>query len=268
MNLPDVTALELEQENGWLTIWFNQPDRRNALSEALIADLLSVLDAVRPDRTVRGITMRGRGGVFCAGGDLKAFRDTLQSVDDPETVAANSRRGARIFDTVNSMPQVVVAVIEGAAMAGGFGLACCADVAIVQADARFAFTETVIGLTPAQISPFVIQKLGYATGRRLMLTAARFDGRESAKLGFADFVAENRDDLEAVERQIRKQVLRCAPGAVAGIKALVLDLPHQDRKAQIQAAAENFTGRMLSDEGREGVAAFLEKRKPNWSVES
>ena len=165
------------------------------------------------------------------------------------------------------MPQVVVTVIEGAAMAGGLGLACCADVAIVQADAKFAFTETAIGLTPAQISPFVIQKLGYATGRRLMLTAARFDGRESAKLGFADFVAENREDLEAAERQIRKQVLRCAPGAVADIKALVLDLPHQDREAQIQAAAENFTGRMLSDEGREGVASFLEKRKPNWSVE-
>ena len=98
MNLPNVTALELEHENGWLTIWFNQPDRRNALSEALIADLLSVLEAVRPDRTVRGITLRGRGGVFCAGGDLKAFRDTLQSLDDTEAVIANSRRGARIFD--------------------------------------------------------------------------------------------------------------------------------------------------------------------------
>lgn len=268
MTLPDVTALELEQENGWLTIWFKQPERRNALSEALVTDLLSVLDAVRPDRGVRGITLRGRGGVFCAGGDLKAFRDTLQSLDDPEAVKANSRRGARIFDTVNSMPQVVIAMIEGAAMAGGFGLACCADVAIVHADAKFAFTETAIGLTPAQISPFVIQKLGYATGRRLMLTAARFDGRESARLGFADMLAETTEDLKTAERQIRKQVLRCAPGAVADIKALVLDLPKLDRESQIQAAAENFTGRMLSDEGREGVASFLEKRRPNWSVES
>lgn len=267
MTLPDVTALELEQENGWLTIWFNQPDSRNALTDALVTDLLAVLDAVRPDRSVRGITLRGRGGVFCAGGDLKSFRDTLQSLDDPEAVIANSRRGARIFDTVNSMPQVVVAVVEGAAMAGGFGLACCADVAIVHADTKFAFTETAIGLTPAQISPFVIQKLGYATGRRLMLTAARFDGRESARLGFADVLADSAVELEAAEHQIRRQVLRCAPGAVADIKALVLDLPRLDRESQIQAAAENFAGRMLSDEGREGVASFLEKRRPNWSVE-
>jgi len=267
MSLPDVTALELELSDGWLTIWFNQPDSRNALSEALVTDLLAVLDAVRDDRRVRGITLRGRGGMFCAGGDLKGFRNTLQSLGDPDRVIAQSRRGARIFDTVNSMPQVVVAVIEGAAMAGGFGLACCADVAIVAADAKFAFTETAIGLTPAQISPFVIQKLGYATGRRLMLTAARFDGRESGRLGFADIVAETAEELEAAERQIRKQVLRCAPGAVADIKALILALPGLDRDGQIQAAAENFTGRMLSDEGCEGVASFVEKRKPNWVVE-
>lgn len=265
MGLPDVTALELEQENGWLTIWFNQPDSRNALTDALVTDLLAVLDAVRDDRAVRGITLRGRGAVFCAGGDLKSFRNTLQHLDDPDRVIANSKRGARIFDTVNSMPQVVVAIVEGAAMAGGFGLACCADVTIVHADAKFAITETAIGLTPAQISPFVLQKLGYATGRRLMLTAARFDGRTSAQLGFADVLAENAEELEAAEAQIRAQVLRCAPGAVADIKALILALPRLDREAQIQAAAENFTGRMLSDEGREGVASFVEKRKPNWA---
>ncbi len=266
MTLPAVKALELDLADGWLTIWFNQPTTRNALSEALTNDLLAVLDVVRDDSAVRGITLRGRGGVFCAGGDLKAFRNTLQDLGDPEKVIASSRRGARIFDTVNSMPQVVVAVIEGAAMAGGFGLACCADVAIVHADTKFAFTETAIGLTPAQISPFVIQKLGYATGRRLMLTAARFDGREAARLGFADFLAEDVDELDGLERQIRKQVLTCAPGAVADIKALILALPNLDRDRQIQTAAENFTARMLSDEGREGVASFIEKRKPIWAV--
>src|SRR6185295_13888766 len=125
------------------------------------------------------------------------------------------------FDAVNTMPQVVIAVVEGAAMAGGFGLACCADVVICDAAAKFAMTETAIGLSPAQISPFVIQKLGYATARRLMLTAARFDGREAQPLGFADFVADGAPTLEAIEQQIRKQVLRCAPGAVAGTKELI-----------------------------------------------
>lgn len=264
MTLPHVTALDLDLSGGWLTIWFNQPDSRNAMTQALTEDLLAVLDAVRDNRDVRGITLRGRGGVFCSGGDLKSFRNTLQSLDDPDAVMVASKRGARIFDTVNTMPQVVIAVVEGAAMAGGFGLACCADVAIVHADAKFAFTETAIGLTPAQIAPFVIQKLGRATARRLMLTAARFDGRMAAELGFADIVAETTDDLEAAEVNIRRQTLRSAPGAVADIKSLIHDLPNLDRAAQIQAAAENFTARMLSDEGREGIASFLEKRKPNW----
>ena len=264
MTLPEVTALDLDQADEWLTIWFNEPDSRNALTQQLTDDLLAVLDAVRDSHEVRGITLRGRHGIFCSGGDLKSFRSNLQNQSDPDAVMAASKRGARIFDTVNTMPQVVIAVVEGAAMAGGFGLACCADVAIVHADAKFAFTETAIGLTPAQIAPFVIQKLGLATARRLMLTAARFDGRTATELGFADILAETPEDIETAELTIRRQVLRSAPGAVADIKSLIRDLPDLERAAQIEAAAKNFTGRMLSDEGREGVASFLEKRKPNW----
>lgn len=262
--LPDTTAIELELKNSWLTVWFNQPDSRNALSAELVSDLIASLEAVKDDRSVRGITLRGRGGVFCAGGDLKSFKAGQQGGQSTDDVIASSKNGAYMFDLVNHMPQVVVVIIEGAAMAGGFGLACCADVVICDANARFAMTETAIGLTPAQISPFVIQKLGYATARRLMLTAARFDGRESADLGFADFIGETVDALEAHELQIRKQVLRCAPGAVADIKALILALPRLSREQAVQAAAENFAGRMASDEGKEGVASFVEKRKPNW----
>ncbi|MDP3737732.1 MAG: enoyl-CoA hydratase-related protein [Hyphomonadaceae bacterium] len=267
--LPPVTALELELKSGWLTIWFNQPDNRNALSAELTGDLLNVLAAVRDDRKVRGITLRGRGGVFCAGADLKAFRSGHQggASGSREAVMEQSKRGAGMFDAVDTMPQVVIAIIEGAAMAGGFGLACCADVVICEAGAKFAMTETAIGLSPAQISPFVIQKLGFAIARRLMLTAARFDAREAQALGFADFVAEGMEAVEAIEMQIRKQVLKCAPGAVADTKALILALPRLDRTQTVQAAAENFAGRMLSDEGREGVASFVEKRKPKWAVD-
>jgi isohexenylglutaconyl-CoA hydratase len=268
-NLPDTTAAELELKSGWLTIWFNQPESRNALSTELTGDLIRVLDAVRDDREVRGVTLRGRGGIFCAGADLKAFNSGHKSEGGPsrDAVIEQSKRGAGMFDKVNTMPQVVIAVVEGAAMAGGFGLACCADVVICEAGAKFAMTETAIGLSPAQISPFVIQKLGYATARRLMLTAARFDAREAQQLGFADFVAGGMPAAEAIELQIRKQVLRCAPGAVADTKALILALPRLDRERTVQTAAENFAGRMLSDEAREGVASFVEKRKPRWVMD-
>ncbi|MEP4446286.1 MAG: enoyl-CoA hydratase/isomerase family protein, partial [Marinomonas sp.] len=190
-DLPKTETLELELQQGWLTIWFNQPDNRNALSDALVAELGAVLKGIRDDRTVRGITLRGRGGVFCAGADLKNFKENFQKSGDRTAIITMSSGAAEIFDLVNTAPQVVIVLIEGAAMAGGFGLSCCADVVICDSGARFAMTETAIGVSPAQISPFVIQKLGYATGRRLMLTAARFDGTEAHKLGFADFIADD-----------------------------------------------------------------------------
>jgi len=266
-SLPPTTAIETELDRGWLTIWFNQPDNRNALSAELTGELRAILETVRDDRSVRGITLRGRGGVFCAGGDLKSFRAGQASGQELEDVVALSKEGATLFDLVNTMPQVVVARVEGAAIAGGLGLACCADTVICEAATRFAFSERMIGLTPAQISPFVIAKAGQATARRLMLTAAQFDGEEAGRLGLADLVGAGEAELDAHEHAIRRQVLKCAPGAVADIKALILALPGLGRAEAIEAAAENFAGRMVSAEGREGIGAFLEKRKPNWTVE-
>lgn len=264
--LPETKTLELDLKQGWLTIWFNQPDNRNALSDALVAELSSVLLSVRDDRTVRGITMRGRGGVFCAGADLKNFKENFQKSGNRDDIIKMSSGAAAIFDLVNTAPQVVIVLIEGAAMAGGFGLSCCADVVICESGARFAMTETAIGVTPAQISPFVIQKLGYATGRRLMLTAARFNGTQAHELGFADFIAGDVASLEAIEMQLRKQVLGAAPGAVAATKKLLGQIAGQPRDEVIRLAAENFADRMVSDEAKEGVASFFEKRKPNWVV--
>lgn len=267
VTLPHVSAVEPELKNGWLTIWFDQVDNRNALSEALVKDLVAVLLAVRETREVRGITLRGRGGIFCAGGDLKSFNSSQSGGISQEKVAEGSIAAAGIFDLVNAMPQVTIALIEGAAMAGGFGMACCCDVVLSTNEAKFAMTETAIGLTPAQISPFVIQRLGYATARRLMLTAARFDGEQSQALGFADFTSSDVAELEAYEMQVRKQVLRCAPGAVASIKGLILALPALSREEGIKAAATSFAAQFVSEEAREGVASFVEKRKPSWSVE-
>ncbi|MEW4468600.1 enoyl-CoA hydratase-related protein [Parasphingorhabdus sp. JC815] len=268
--LPETHTLELELKQGWLTIWLNQPDNRNALSDALVAELAAVLKAVRNDRTVRGITLRGRGGVFCAGADLKNFKENFQGANNGggarDATIKMSMEAAEIFDLVNNAPQVVIVLIEGAAMAGGFGLSCCADVVICESGARFAMTETAIGLTPAQISPFVIQKLGYAAARRLMLTAARFDGTQAHKLGFADFIADDVAGLEKIEMQLRKQVLGTAPGAVAATKELLSQIAGKPREEVIRLAAENFADRMVSDEAREGVASFFEKRKPSWFV--
>ena len=268
--LPPTTKVLTELERGWLTVWFNRPEARNALSAELSDELEAVLRAVRDDRRVRGITLRGKGGVFCAGGDIKGFKANYQGGGGGggqklEEVMASSSKGGELFGLINTMPQPVVMLVEGAAVAGGLGIVCAGDLVIVTADARFALTETTLGIPPAQIAPFVVQRLGLARARRLMLTAQRFDGTVAGDIGLADYVAADVAQAEAFEADIRKDVLRCAPGANAVTKEIVLAAPQLDRASMIDMAARGFANCMLSDEGREGVAAFIEKRKPSWT---
>ncbi len=265
-NLPKTENILLEQEAGWLTIWFNRPDNRNALSKELTTELKEVLNAVRDKKNIRGITLRGKGGVFCAGGDLKGFKNNYQGGSQTvEDIAAASRQGGQMFDLINELPQVVLILVEGAAIAGGLGMVCCADAVAVTKDARFAMTETAIGIPPAQIAPFVAQRLGLRIARRLMVTASRFDGEEAHRLGLADFVVDDAAGLDQIEADMKKQVRRCAPGANAVTKAIVLATRHLNREQQLDFAAKGFAECMLSDEGREGVASFIEKRKPIWA---
>lgn len=254
MTLPNTENLSAELEGGWLTISFNTPHNRNALSAGMSADLTSILLAVRDDRTVRGITLRGNGGVFCAGGDLKGFSG------DGADILAMSKGGGALFALVASMPQVVVALVEGAAVAGGLGLACCADVVVTTKTAKYALTETKLGIVAAQIAPYVAARTGVVVTKRLMLTGALFNGEEAARYGIADFV---NDDLAGQEAEIKKQVLQCAPGANALTKDLLTKLGADDF---MDVAAQTFLTALQSDEGREGLTAFMEKRKPKWAV--
>jgi|TARA_B100000959_G_scaffold261599_1_gene299289 isohexenylglutaconyl-CoA hydratase len=266
VSLPDTEQLLLVADNGWLTIWLNRPESRNALSEQMSAELRSTLEAVHDERSVRGITLRGRDGVFCAGGDLKAFRADFQAGSAGiEAVAAASRKAGELFDLVYNMPQIVVILVEGAAIAGGLGLACAGDVVVVTGDARFSLTETTLGIPPAQIAPFVVHRLGTAAARRIMLTAARFDGQEAGKMGLADYVVDDAEELQRVEQQIRTAVMRCAPGANAATKEILRVCGELDRQSLIDFASRSFAECLLSDEGREGISAFIEKRRPGWS---
>jgi isohexenylglutaconyl-CoA hydratase len=264
MELPSYGTLELEADGDWLTIWLNRPVARNALSNELSADLRDVFGRLKSAREVRGVTVRGRGGVFCAGGDLKGFREMIErgSVDD---IARLSREAAALLDLMNETPQVLVVLVEGAATAGGFGMVCTADVVGVTRDAVFSMTETSIGLPPAQIAPFVVQRLGLPTARRLMFTADRFDGAEAERLGLADVAVADAAELDAFEARIRGKVRRCAPGAIAETKAILLAAIHLDRPALIHMAGDAFARCLTSHEGREGVASFLEKRAPAWA---
>lgn len=263
--LPETTKIINELENGWLTIWFNSPENRNALSEELTADFIATLAAVKDDRSVRGITIRGKGGIFCAGGDLKSFSAGQSGGAAREYFRAMNRGAGDMFDLVMSMPQVVIAAVEGAAIAGGLGLMCCADVIVVTQDAKFSLTETMIGIAPAQIAPIIVARTGLPIARKLMLTGARFTGAETKELNLSDYAVENAEALDDVIADIRKGVMKCAPNAIGITKEILMATPHLDREAQKDFAAEKFADCIMSDEGREGIMSFVQKRKPSWA---
>ena len=268
-DLPTTEKLDLELTDGWLTIWFNSPANRNALSAELANELTATLRAIHDDRSVRGVTLRGRGGVFCAGGDLKAFEAAFagDKADRREVVRLNEQ-GGEIFRLVNELPQVTVALVEGAAIAGGLGLICCADIVAVTREAKFALTETQLGIIPAQIAPHVLRRLGEPLTRRLMLTGARFKGGDAAAYGLADFVVDDVAELDTIDKAIQADVMRCAPGANAATKELLRACAQGDRTEFSKYAAAKFAECLLSPEGREGVSAFVQKRPPSWSLSS
>lgn len=264
--LPKADLLQLERDGGWLTIWLDSEANRNALGDQMVAELNSVLDAVRDDRSVRGITMRGKHGIFCAGADLKGFQRAIDAGASHEDVMALNKSAGYLFAKINTMPQVVLALVEGAAIAGGLGMMCCADVIAVTKDAKFSLTETMLGIAPAQIAPIVVARVGLPTARRLMLTAARFTGTEALTVGLADYVVEDADGFAEIEASIRKGVLKCGPHANAVTKEILQVAPYLRGEDMMNFAADGFARCMLSDEGKEGVASFVQKRRPNWSV--
>ncbi|MDA9095945.1 enoyl-CoA hydratase/isomerase family protein [Porticoccaceae bacterium] len=264
--LPNTNELILEPAGSVLTIWFNRPEARNAVSAETVDELNQVLDAVHDDRGIRSLVLRGKGGVFCAGADIKGFKSGLQGeAPDLEAVARRNRGFGDLMIKLNEQPQVVIMLVEGAAIGGGLGLACVGDVTIVCKDASFRLSETSLGIPPAQIAPFVTERVGLTQARRLMLTGARFKGEEALHYGIAHIVAQDSDDLEVRCQQVLEQISACAPGANATTKHIIFESTRRPRPEALDLAARGFAECMLSDEGREGVSAFVEKRKPNWT---
>jgi len=259
--LPRTEHVRLERQGPTLRLFLNRPEVKNALSARMVNDLQTTFDAIRDDREIRIVVLRGAGGTFCAGGDIKGMKDP-SPVD--ELKAANRRYGA-MLETIDSAPQAVIAAIEGFAMGGGFGLACVTDVTIAQVDALFAMSEVTLGLVPAAISPFVVRRVGLTAARRLGVTGARLSGAEAREIGVAHLVAADAAALEAAITREINHILRCAPAAVAETKRLMRSAAGPTPlQALLDAAAESFVAALRGPEGREGAAAFIEKRKPAW----
>lgn len=264
--LPEATTLSVSQDGPFLYITLNRPECRNAMSLTMVNELIATFEAVANDPECRAIVLRGAGGHFCAGGDIKDMagaRAKLAAGDDAAFATFNRRFGEMIT-LANRQPQVLVTVLEGAVLGGGFGLACVSDVAIAHQDARFGLPETGLGVIPAQIAPFVVERVGLTQARRLSLTGARFNGTEALRLGVVHLTAESEDSLEQTLNDTLADIRKCAPNANRLTKALILGVGQQPMEQLLDQAAQQFSAAVTSDEGQEGTMAFMQKRPAKW----
>jgi isohexenylglutaconyl-CoA hydratase len=263
-DLPHCETLLLKLEAGVLHITLNRPDSRNAMSLAMVEELRAVLAAVNHDRSVRALVLRGAGGHFCAGGDIKDMA-TARAQGEQAYRTLNRAFGS-LLEQAQAAPQVLVAVLEGAVLGGGLGLACVSDIAIAHRDALFGLPETSLGILPAQIAPFVVRRIGLTQARRLALTAARFTGSEAERLGLVHFSEASSATLERRLAETLAQVHQCAPQANAATKALLLASESEALGPLLDSAAEQFAAAVTGAEGSEGTLAFVQKRAPKWAL--
>ncbi len=257
-------TLLVERHEGRCYVILNRPKRRNALSKEMVAELSSLCDSLASDRKLRLLILRGAEGWFCAGGDIKQFQQLFQGELTKAQISAENRAIGDLLQKINQLPQTVIMLVEGAAIGGGFGLVCTSDIAIATADTRFALSETTLGIPPAQIAAFVVARIGKAKARRLMLTAARFEAEEAEAIGLIDYCVADQVQLMEKAEEVIGLVERCGPQANALTKQILHTIGKQSLPDTLDMAAEQFAMAMLSDEGREGIAAFMEKRSAEW----
>ena len=268
MNLPTTETLLLDINDHALHITINRPKVRNAMSLQMVHELMAVFESIKHDRAIRAVVLRGTGGHFCAGGDIKDMAGARAAASQPKEgnnpFYTLNREFGRMLTQVNESPQVVIAVVEGAVLGGGFGLACVSDIAIAAETAKFGLPETGLGIPPAQIAPFVVNRIGLTQARRLALLGARFDGNEAARLGIVHTVCTS-EGIEQELEDVLAQVKRCAPEANIITKALILSVGNDELDTILDQAAKSFSDCVQGKEGQEGTMAFIQKRLPNWA---
>jgi methylglutaconyl-CoA hydratase len=257
-----VSALEIARDGAVATVTLNRPERRNALDPGLLDELTEGFTGLAGKGEVRVIVLAGAGPAFCAGADLDWMAASRELSWDENV--ADARRMAAAFEAVDACPKAVVARVHGAALGGGAGLVACADVAVAAGGTTFGFSEVRLGLLPATISPYVLRAIGPGATRALFTTGRRFDAEEARRLGLVHQVVPE-DRLDAAATEVVGELLSAGPDAVFACKRLV-------REATSSWTLDDLPERIAlartGEEGREGVAAFLERRSPSWSVDS
>ncbi len=250
--------------DGVVFVTINRPAKKNAFDAATIAALHEAFETLHGADRVRAVFIRGAGGTFSAGADLNWMRDAAGWSESDNRDDAMGL--AKMLKALHDIPALTVAVVEGNAMGGGAGIVAACDMAVAVEGARFAFSEVKLGLIPATIAPYVIEAVGARRARQLFLTANAFDADYAAHAGLIDLVLPE-GSVEEFISMLSDSLTNNAPGAMGEAKRLVNDIAHHKiDNGLMDETAKRIARARVSDEGREGVAAFLEKRKASWTV--
>jgi isohexenylglutaconyl-CoA hydratase len=271
--MADYANIRLERDGAVARLVLNRPDRRNALTHAMMLELEDAFATLRDDRSCRVVVLRGAGGHFCAGGDLDAMADMPPL---PENGPANGavdplvpayRQFGEALLALNDLPQATISVVEGSAVGGGFGMACCSDVVILHDSARFGMPEPKVGFIPSQIIPFVVRRVGEGMARDLAITGRVIDATEAHRIGIGRHLCANTAEINRTLKAVLDDVLKLEPEAVATVKRLVLACAARDDRAVLDDAAASLVGLLRRPQAAEGIRHFMSKTLPPWAKE-
>ncbi len=258
--MTDDLRVDVRERTAFVTL--NRPDRRNAFDDVLAAAIAKTFDELSGDESVVAVVLAGEGSAFCAGGDLAWMRRAADYDEDQNLRDAAAFQ--RAFESISLCAAPVVARVHGAALGGGAGLVAACDIAIASEAATFGFPEVRLGLLPGVIAPYVVRAIGPREATRLFVTGERFDAAEARRIGLVHRVVPAAELDAAVER-VLGSIREGSPVAVASAKNLVLDLEGSvDAEERLELARQAIADARASEQGREGVQAFLDGRRPTW----
>jgi isohexenylglutaconyl-CoA hydratase len=252
-------TIVVERAGAVVYLTLDRPEARNALNLRMVQEIHEFFTSIREERSIRCVLIRGAGDTFCAGADIKE----LNSNGSAEASVVYARALDAMLHAVQRSPQVTVVLVEGAAMGGGFGLVCVSDIAVADEKAFMALPEVRLGLTPAVISPYVIERIGLTRTRQLALTGRRLNGKTAFDLGLVQEVAPAGTAEQVVESYVA-DILQGGPDALATTKALLFHVAERPAEESKEYRVQTLATLSAGDEGREGMTAFAEKRRPQW----
>jgi methylglutaconyl-CoA hydratase len=257
------TAFKTDLRDQIATVWLNRPDVHNAFDDVLIAGLTAELRRLDDAADAKVIVLAAEGKSFCAGADLNWMKRMAQYSEEENL--RDARALANLMRSLAGLRKPTIARVQGAAFGGGVGLVACCDIAIASKEALFCLSEVRLGMIPSVISPYVVAAMGTRAAQRYFLTAERFDADEAKRIGLVQGVVAPNDLDEAVAT-LASHLLKAGPEALAEAKRLIRDVSrHPIDDALVEDTARRIAALRIGPEGREGIAAFLEKRKPDWS---